>query len=131
VLDLKIGKVYTFQTTAPAILGTSVKNARLMGMLDYATASGYEMIDLKYRSIYPLLPPGTPDTPELSVYYRFQSESGEKIILADIWIQESTVEIVDHIDFQVIFTRADISDITKVKNAINALGYMNFQIKQL
>jgi hypothetical protein len=127
---LSIGKYYNFNTMAPSILGASIKNAKLLAILDYSTAITYDNIDLRYRTIYPVLPNGTPDNPELSIYYRFLSEAGEKIILADIWIQESTVEIVEHIRFQVAFTEASLEDIKRVKDAINALGYTNFTITQ-
>jgi hypothetical protein len=130
-MQIDIGKIYTFNTTAPSMLGTTVKNAKLIAIMDYQTAVQYDNIDLKYRSIYPLLPNGTPDRPDSSIYYRFLSESGEKIILADVWIQSDTLETVSHVSFQVTFTDTTYSDITKVKDALNALGYLNFQIKQL
>lgn len=128
--NLLIGKTYSFNTVAPSILGAVIKNAKLLATMDHDTASTYENIALKYRTIYPLLPNGTPDNPDSSIYYRFLSESGEKIIVADVWIQELTIEVVNHINFQVTFTEASIQDISRVKDAINALGYTNFSIKQ-
>lgn len=130
-MNLEISKVYTFNTVAPSILGTTIKSAKLVGILDYQSAIAFDNIDLKYRAIYPLLPSGTQDTPELNIYYRFQSESGEKIIMADIWIQESTIEVIEHVNFQILFTDASMNDIPRVKDALNALGYLNFQVKKL
>jgi hypothetical protein len=130
-MNLDIGKTYTFNTVAPSILGTSIKNAKLVAVLDYQTALSFDNIDLKYRSIYPLLPANTQDTPELNIYYRFQTESGEKIIMADIWIQESTIETIEHVNFQILFTQASMKDIPRIKDALNAMGYLNFQIKKL
>jgi hypothetical protein len=128
---LSIGKTFRFNTRAPALLGAIINNAKLLAMLDYDTAKAYENIDLKYRKIYPLLPNGTPDSPESCIYYRFKSESGENIIIADQWIENSTIEIIEHINFQVTFTDCAILDISRVRDAINALGYTNFVIKQL
>lgn len=128
---LSIGKTYRFNTKAPALLGAIINNAKLLAMLDYDTAKSYENIDLKYRKIYPLLPNGTPDNPESCIYYNFRSESGEKIIVADQWIEFSTLEIIEHINFQVTFTDAAIVDISRVRDALNALGYTNYVIKQL
>ena len=130
-MDLKIGKSYTFLTNAPSVLGAEVKNAKLLAIFDYSTAITYEGIDLKFRTIYPLLPAGTPDDPSSCIYYRFLSESGEKIIVADQWIIESSVEVVEHITFKVTFEDASLSDISRVRDAVNALGFTNYSITQL
>lgn len=129
-MNFQLNKIYTFNTKAPGILGTSIKNAKMIGMVDYHTAMGFENIDLKFRQIYPVLPNGTPDTPESCVYYRFISESGEKIIMADQWIDENSIEVIEHVSFQVKFVNVDLEDISRVRDTLNAMGYTNFEIKQ-
>lgn len=128
--NLQIGKTYRFNTKAPALLGAIINNAQLQAIMDYHTALGFENIELKFRKIYPLLPNGTPDAPESCVYYRFKSESGAYIVLADQWIEESTVEIIEHINFQVTVTNCAIEDIARVRDVMNAMGY-TYEIKQL
>lgn len=130
-MNLSINKSYTFNTRAPAILGARIQNAKLLGILDYTSARQYDNIDLKYRTIFPLLPQGTPDQPDSCVYYRFLSESNEKIIIADQWIEESSIEVVEHVNFQVTFTQASLQDIPRVRDALSALGFSNFNIRQL
>ena len=130
-MNLQLGKVYTFNTTAPSLLGVTIRNAKLISTMGYSEAIGLENIDLKYRSIYPLLAEGTPDTPEACIYYRFASESGEKIILADQWIQESSIEVIEHIQFRVTFSDASLIDMTRVRDALNALGYKKYKIEQI
>lgn len=130
-MNLEIGKTYTFATTAPGILGTEIKNALLESILSFNVATKYDNIVLKYRQIYPQLPQGTPNTPESCIYFLFKTESGEEVVFADQWINESTIEVIEHINFQVLFTSAAIQDMTRVRDAMNALGYTNFQIKQL
>lgn len=130
--QFEIGKVYTFNTVAPGILQATVKNAKMMASLDYETAKMYENIDLKFRQIYPVLPSGTPNTPEACVYYRFLTESGEKIIIADIWINESTIDTIEHITIQTTLVNASLQDMNRIRDAMNALGYANqFEIKQI
>lgn len=129
--NFQMNKVYSFNTLAPAILGASIRNAKLISIMDYNTALSYDNVDLKFRTVYPALPIGTPDTPESSVYYRFKSESGENIVIADIWIDEASVEIIEHIRFQATFEQSSLSDMTRVRNALNALGITNYVIKQL
>lgn len=127
----EIGKVYTFNTVAPGILQTTYKNAKMKAALDYDTAKMYDNIDLKFRQIYPVLPPGTPNTPESSVYYLFTSESGEPVVLADIWINTGTIDTIEGINFQVNFTNASLQDMNRVRDACLALGYTNFEVKQV
>lgn len=128
---LELNKTYTFNTLAPAILGTQLKNAKLLAMFDYSTAVKYDNVDLKFRQIYPALPAGTPDQPESCIYYLFKSESDEKVVFADQWIDHTTIEVIEHIHFQVSFTDASILDMSRVRDALNALGYRNYTMKQL
>lgn len=128
--NFAIRKVYTFNTLAPSLLGVTIKNATMVGMTDYSTAKLSENIDLKFRQIYPLLPPGTPNIPEACTYWHFISESGEKIILANIWIDETTVEIVEHVNLKIILNEASLKDIQRIRDAMNALGYINYTITQ-
>lgn len=129
--DFKVKSVYTFNTIAPGILQSTFKNARLTAELDYESAMLYENVNQKFRQIYPLLPPGTPDRPESATYYRFVTESGEKVILADLWIDSGSVISVTSIDFQVTFTNASIADMSRIRDMLNAMGYTNYNIVQI
>ena len=131
MLEFDIGKVYTFDTSAPALLGAQIKNAKVLAFVDYDTAKLFDTIDLKWRAIFPLLPTGTPDAPDLTTYYLLLSESGEKIVLAEPWIQGSTITEVGFIQFQVTFPKASLDDIEKVRASILALGFTEFNIKRL
>ena len=131
MLEFTIGKTYTFDTAAPTLLGAQIKNAKVLALVDYNTAKLFDTIDLKWRSIFSLLPTGTPDAPDLTTYYLFLAESGEKIVLAEPWIQGSTIVEVDYIQFQVTFPKASLDDIEKVRAAVSALGFTEFNIKRL
>ncbi len=126
-----ISTVYTFNTNAPALLGVEIKNAKLLSILDYETAIIFEDITTKYRQVYPLLPNGTPDDPRSCLYYRFKSEAGEYIILADQWINMTTVEAISSVALQVTLTDVVVEDIKRIRDALNILGLRNFNIKQL
>jgi hypothetical protein len=130
-MNLTIGTTYTFNTLAPSILGAVIQQAKLVSILDYGTAKQYDTIDLKYRSVYPLLPVGTPNQPDSTIYYRFVSQSGEYIIVAEQWIDESSIETIEFVNIQVLFQQASLSDVQRIRNALNALGYSNYTIKTL
>lgn len=129
--NFELGKIYTFNTNAPAILGTSIKNAKLSAILDYDSARRYDEVLFKYRTIYPLLPTGTIDQPESCIYYKFKAENGSDIILADQWINESTVELVDAIGLRITITDISITDISRIRDVLLALGYTNFALEQI
>lgn len=130
-MNFAIGKTYSFNTKAPAILGSTIQNAKLLSIMDYSTAITYDNIDLKYRTIHPLLPLGTPDQPDNCMYYRFLSESSEKIVLADQWIEESTIELIEHVNLKATFNQVSIQDISRIRDLILAAGYTAFTIEQI
>ena len=127
----ELKKIYNFNTLPVSLLGAVIKNAKLLAILDYEMALKYDNVALKYRQIYPALPQGTPDQPELCTYFLFKSESGEDVIFADQWIDMSTVEVVDHVNIQVVFTEASIQDISRIRDLLSAAGYRNYTIKQI
>lgn len=128
--SFELKKSYNFNTLPVSLLGAVIKNAKLLGIMDYEMALKYDNIALKYRQIFPALPAGTPDQPEACTYYLFQSESGEKVVFADQWIDMTTVQVVQHVNFQVTFTEANLEDISHVRDLLNAAGYRNYVIKQ-
>lgn len=128
---LQLNKIFTFNTLAPAILGAQIKNAKLIGIVDYTTANNYMNVDVQFRAVYPALPANTPNRPEMCTYYRFRSESGEPIILADQWIDTNTVTLVEHVNLQVNIANASLSDVSTIRDALNALGIASFEIKQV
>lgn len=129
--NFEIGKIYTFDTNAPAILGTIIKNAKLTAILDYDSARRYDEVLFKYRTIYPLLPIGTPDQPESCVYYKFKGENGSDIIVADQWISESSIQLVDAINLRITVTDISINDISRIRDVLLALGYGSFTLEQI
>ena len=126
--DLTIGKTHTFSTISPAILGTVLKNAKLVSIMDYDLAIREDNIELKTRQVNEVVPAGPNSSPKNSIYYKFLSESGEFVIMADRWIIESTIEVVEHINFQVSFTEASLSDIVTIRRMLVASGFTNFTI---
>lgn len=126
--NFKIGTSYSFNTLAPALLGARIINARLVGIIDYATALTYINVDVMFRQIYPVLPPNTPDSPQTTTYYRFLTESGEYIVLAAVWINENTIEVINSIAIQIVLTNANLTDLNVIKTLLNANGFTSFNM---
>lgn len=130
-VEFETNKVYSFNTLAPAILGTQIKNAKLKGVLTYDTAVQFDNVDLKFRQIYPVLPAGTPDQIEACRFFLFQSESGSKIVLADQWIDMATVELIEAITYQITLPGLSVQDGARIRDGLNALGYTGYTLKQI
>ena len=129
--DFKLNKVYKFATKAPGVLPAVVSNAKLIAITDYSTASRQEHIRIVYRNVYPLLPPGTPDQPESCLYYRFKTENGSELTLADQWIDDSSVELIEAISLRVNITDISVEDISRIRDALLALGYTTMTMTQV
>lgn len=126
--EFSIGKVFNFNTTAPAILGTEIKGAKLIAIVGYDLALKYENVLTKYRTIFPLLPNGTPNKPENCIYYIFKSAIGETIVFCDQWIDDTSVEVIEHINVNIVMNNLSLSDIPRIRNALNALGFTDYAI---
>lgn len=128
---LEQGKVYNLSTRAPSILGARLERVTLIGILTYEIAQKFENINLQYRQIYPLLPPGTPDTVKACTYYLFRTSSDSQVVLADQWINMDSVTLVDGINFQVTFHQRSISDVNRIRDILNAMGMTDYDIQVL
>jgi len=124
-LNLQINSTYTFNTLAPALLGAVIKNAVLNAVLDFETATKFENVAVLYEQIYPALPSGSPQSPTGVLFYRFTSESGQKIFIAEPWIDGSSLVVVTNQNFTINIVNATSTDRTNIQTALAHLG-VNF-----
>ena len=127
-MSFTVKKTYTFNTLAPAILGSSYKNAEMLGEISYEIAITRENIDLKYRQIYPVLPPNTTDSPKTQKYFIFRTETGQLVTLCEQWIDMASVQEVGGVNFTVSFKDAEPADKNRIRAVLSAMGYTNFTI---
>src|ERR1700752_2783709 len=121
-LELQIGSTYTFNTLAPALLGAVIKNAILDMSCRFDVAMKFENVAIKYEQIYPALPPGAPPSPNGVIFHRFTSESGEKIFIAEPWIDDSSLVAITNLNFTIHVVNATIVDRANVRDALSHLG---------
>lgn len=127
-MSFKIGKIYTFNTLAPAVLGVIVKNARLTGIVDYSTACKHINVDMLQRNVYPLLPAGTPNITSDYTYYLFKGESGNMVVLADVWIEETSIEEALGKTISISIPNANLEDVTRIRDTLNLMGFVGYKI---
>lgn len=126
--DWKIGLTYSFGTVSPTYIGARIENATLKSIADYDTARLIQPIDQVFMQIYPTLPTGSPRDPKKYMYYIFQLSNGDRVALAENWINEPSIEVVNFITIQVEITEANLSDIERVRQALPAIGIQKFTI---
>lgn len=129
-MTFKTLKLYSFDTLAPAILGSQITNAIMLGEISYDIALKLEKgnLDLKYRQIYPALPVGTPDDPKKAAYFIFKIENGETIILCDYWINKSTIREISGVNINISFVNLNQESVEDIRQLLVASGYGNFTI---
>lgn len=123
----KLKSNYSFNTHAPSILGTSVRNAKLIAILDYEVAASFTTPNTSHANIFPHLPAGTPNNPQKYTYLLFQMESGDKVVYANVWIDEQTLRETTTSTITVVIENAVSGDEVKIRNLLSLSGY-KFQI---
>lgn len=88
---VKLSSTVSFDLYPAAQLGTSLKNAKVLGLFDAATAMnlGFDAPAM-HATVYPTLPPGTPNGHDKYAYVYLKLPSGEKTFIGLPWIKEST-----------------------------------------
>lgn len=123
-----VGNNYTFNTLAPAVLGASFINAKVIGIVGYDIAVTMMNIDLKQRAVYPMLPAGTPNDASKYTYLLLQTQSGSKTVIALEWIDQNTIQIVNSVTLEVTIPNANPTDAREVSQMLSLLGYSGFTI---
>lgn len=125
----EIGKVYTFNTLSPVFLGAIIERAKLKSIVDADTARRFAPIDQLHAQVYPTLPANSPKDVNSSVYYIFEGQNKSTVVLSKSWIDETSIEVIEHIDITVRIPQASLSDIEKVRIALSAAGFKDFSIQ--
>lgn len=126
---LEIGKIYTFNTLSPVFLGAVITRAKLKSIVDADMARRFAPIDQLHAQVYPTLPVGSPKDVNASVYYVFEGQNKTNIVVAEGWIDLTSLEVVEHINITVRIPQASLGDIEKVRIALSAAGFKDFAIE--
>lgn len=120
----KTGETYTFNTIAPGILPSPVQRVKLESSGSYRIASQIGTDDLytQWRRLYPHLPPGTVDDPGAHLWYTFVSMDDKPIVLAEPWIDGSSVIKIDFINANYEITETSSAEIAQINDIFNQMG---------
>jgi hypothetical protein len=123
-----IGKTINFNTRAGAILGVEVRNAKVVALLDPNTAKTFEDITAIHIQVYPYLPEGTPDSAFNYSYLKVITAEGKEKVYGLPWIDESTIELVDTTNIEVILKGRGEGDVALLRQALLSNGFDAFTI---
>lgn len=127
--QLKTGSLFNFSTINAAILGGSYEKAKVLGSVDYSLALGLDPnIDTRQASLIPFLPTNTPIRHTGYSYYIFQLQTGERVVLASEWINETSVKEATELSVSVEIIGATDSDFKSIKAALSRAGFNSVRI---
>ena len=125
--NLEIGSVYNIPMLAPAILSVALKNATVLGLLDYASAIQIEDVSAIHQTVLSLLPVGTPADPSKLIYVKIKTSTGTITVIAMNWISVQPT-LVSATSIVVTLTNVNLSDISTISAILNANGFRSFTI---
>ena len=124
--NFQINGKYTFNTLAPNILGAKFENVTLTAILDYHMANSYANVNIKHAEIFPLLPAGTSKDCTSYQYFVFKTQANEKIVLANVWIDEPSITQISLKTITLTFSNVPLSRLDQINEALlfnNLHGY--------
>lgn len=92
----KLKTTYSFDLYPSALLGNGLQNVTVVGIVDRETAETISNITTKHPLVYPYLPEGTPNDPDVYTYLKIKTQNGEVTVVAVEWIREETIVELKH-----------------------------------
>lgn len=123
----EIGKRYTFNTTVPSVLGETFTSVLFCGDVSYEIAKMFESVDIKHRQIYHHLT-GIPDNPAAFKYYVFQGINKAKTVLAEPWINTTSIVETKATSLTAVVENINIDDVEIIRRILLAGGYRDIKI---
>lgn len=127
-MPIELRKSYDFVTYAPTQLGGLHRSMKVEAIMDAATAQTLRDVEGIHDSILPILPPGTPSRTSDLVFYKFRTLQNDMVVLADAWIDQTSVQEVTTITIQATIYNASSADIQRVREAISLLNFTSFDV---
>lgn len=126
-----IGKVISFTTRAPSLLGTNFNRVKVLAILDRDTALNYRDVTSTHLNIYPTIHAIDPTFPPESNdyhYIKIQYEDGRVDTLGWLWLDTNSVVEVTTATCTVHVDNITLGDIPRIRNALLSIGIGNFHI---
>lgn len=126
-----IGKVVTFTTRAPSLLGASFNRVKVLGILDRDTALNYRDVTATHINLYPTihaLDPTFPPNATDYLYIKIQYEDGRVDVLGWLWLDTNSIVEITSASATVKVDNITLADIPRIRNALLSIGIGSFTI---
>lgn len=129
IRQLEVGKVYTFDTYAPEVLGTHIINVKCLAIFnaENAISNGLDIYSYHER-MRAHLPVGYNNDPTTMVYVKLKNTSGRESIFAMDWINLSTISETKANRIVVTMNDVSLEDVEVIRKALVAQGYTDINI---
>ncbi|AQT28146.1 hypothetical protein pVa21_205 [Vibrio phage pVa-21] len=129
ISGLKMGQVVSFKLHTK-LISDIFTNVKVLGIVGYDVATAFEDVAAVHANIYSTLPEGTPENAEDYDYLYVETIDKQRKVVGVPWIKDP-ISVVDSATIRVTLNNATTSDVEKVRNALNAYGYIDLSIEVL
>lgn len=120
---LKNRNVVSFEVYPAAVLGNRFDNVKVEGVFGSKIAKNYIDPEAMHINVYPTLPNGVPDDPDMYDYVLLKHTNGSYSVLGIPWIREDTIEIYQKGTLTLKVDDVGPEDRTRIVRALAANGY--------
>ncbi len=121
--NVSIRDVVSFSLYDNTTIGTVFSRVRIIGVVDYDTASNAIDPVALHEDIITNLPEGSIDDPTAYSYLKVQMENGNKTFIGMPWINMSTLERVGSSKLQLTIDEVNSDDVPRILAALTSNGF--------
>ena len=103
-------------------------NVKVLGIVGFEVASAFEDVAAIHANIYSTLPEGTPEGAEDYDYLYVETIDGQRKAVGVPWIKDP-ITLIDSATIRVTLSNSSTSDVEKVRDALNAYGFIDLSIE--
>lgn len=129
IQQFTVGRVYTFNTYAPEVLGLTQINVKCVVIMNAQNALS-DGIDIKamHERIRPHLPAGYNNDPLTMTYVKLRNVSGLETIYSMDWINMATVKETSPRRIVATINGVSEADVNTIREALVMQGYTDIQL---
>jgi len=129
-MAFNIGNKYNFNTLIPALLNSSYKNMKVVGIMtasEAIRAATYYDIESLHTSAKQVIP-SLPDYTSSLTYILFENTDGDKIPIANEYIDQTSIVLVETVDISITVYNRTTADIAVLRQLLRENGFTNITI---
>lgn len=123
ITQLVLNSTVSFDLHPSQLLGTGYKRAKLLAILDAATAGNWIDPIAAHANVYPTLPVGTPNKYDAYPYLKLRLASGEITAIGLPWIKDETFVVATTRSIRLTVDDVSPEDQENIIKALSANGF--------